>query len=247
MKHGMKTIIALTVGALMVFGTSTAFAAEPVQNTIQVTGNGRASATPDRASMYFSVETKADTAQKAQAENATKAETLVQALVADGVDKEDIISGSYYVTPEYFYEPETGKETLEGYRAYQRFTVETDDVDGVGALMQTAVNAGAYVDGNARFFVKDTNALYQKALAAAMTNAKQTADFTASSMGMQVTGVHSVQVDQNYNSYEEAVTSSSMAPMNAKGAVAEDMAVPEIRYDDVEVNASVQVWYLFGK
>ncbi len=247
MKHGKKIVAALMVGALFVLGTCTAFGAEPVQNTIQVTGNGRASAAPDRASMSFAVETKASTAQKAQSENADKAEALIQALVADGVAKEDITSGSYYVTPEYSYAPDTGKETLEGYRAYQRFTVETDDVDGVGALMQTAVQAGAYVDGNARFFVKDTNMLYQKALAAAITNAKQTADFTASSLGMRVTGVHSVQVDQNYNSYAEASTSASMAPMNAKDAVAEETAVPEIRYDDVEVAASVQVFYVFGK
>lgn len=247
MKCWKRTLFALTLGATMVLGT-TVFATEPVQNTIQVTGNGRASAAPDHARMYVTVETKADTAQKAQSENAKKAEALVAALVADGVAKEDIISRSYYVTPEYSYEAETGKQTLEGYQAYQRFAVETADVDGVGELMQTAVGAGAYVDGSVSFFVEDTNALYQKALAAAMTNAKETADFTASAMGSTITGVYGVQVDQNYNSYAEATASADAMRMNAEMTVEEKAGgAPEITYDDVEVSASVQVWYLFGK
>ena len=128
------------------------------------------------------------------------------------------------------------------YEAYQRFQVTTDEVDHVGELLQAAVKAGAYVDGSVSFYVEDTNALYHQALTAAVQNARVTANQTAQALGVTVSGIHSVVVEPSYQSYT-VYGNSAMA--TAEESVADGAAAPEISYDDVEVDASVQILFQY--
>ena len=218
-----------------------AIAAEMVEHTIAVTGNGTGSAMPDHAKMNVDVQSNADKAQQAQTENTQKAAALKDALLAAGVAEEDIVSGTYWVSPNYIYK-DTGEQVLTGYEAYQRFQVTTDEVDHVGELLQAAVKAGAYVDGSVSFYVEDTNALYHQALTAAVQNARVTANQTAQALGVTVSGIHSVVVEPSYQSYT-VYGNSAMA--TAEESVADGAAAPEISYDDVEVDASVQILFQY--
>ena len=82
---------------------------------ISTSGTGEVEVTPDRATLLFTVETRAQTAAAASQENARNQRQVIDALRRLGLTGDDISTMGYSVTPEQRYD---GKEPrITGYVA----------------------------------------------------------------------------------------------------------------------------------
>ena len=113
---------------------------------IVVTGEGKMRVTPDQAVLTVGVVTTGGSSQEAMAENSAAMNRVISALKRAGVGEKDIQTQSVNVWPEFDYSrksEEGGLPKIIGYRAENRVTVTIRDVENTGAVVDTAVDAGA--------------------------------------------------------------------------------------------------------
>ncbi len=124
------------------------------------------------------------------------------------------------------------------YRASVNINVKTKNLDGLGALLGAATEAGANQLYGIQFSLEDDSASYQEAITAALDNAKTKAEQIAAQTGMRL-GVIEEVTEQSYSSpvmYKEA----SMAGGIVTNA---DSAVMNLETGSLTVTASVAVKY----
>jgi len=199
-KIGLVTLLAcILVGCSFIGG---AVAGEPPaaeagvqQSQITVNGNGVVSVAPDQAKVSLGILTIAPNAQKAQQENATTANRIINSLVKAGIPYDKIETQDYSVWPEYRYpQPEENKSPeITAYRVSNTILVTIDDLTKVGKTIDTAVTAGANQVQSIQFLKKDTKTAQQEALQKACQEARLKAETIASALGVQVSGIVAVQ------------------------------------------------------
>jgi len=186
-------VIAL-LGLLSALGYSLA-KARPVQqvntpgneSAVSVSGTGQVQATPDRAIIRLGVETQAETAEEALAQNSTQMQSLLDALEASGVASENIQTQSVRLMPRYEFSEEDKSRTLVGYTAANFVRVQTDQLDSLGVLLDNAVSAGATTIESVSFAVSDQKEFVDQARQAAVEDARykaeQLAELTDAELG----------------------------------------------------------------
>lgn len=248
MKKLIATAMILTISMTSAF-SATAFAQEvtqTTQRTIEVNGKGIVTAKPDIASIYFTVETKETTAEKAQTKNAEVTEQVTKALKELGVREDAIITQYYSIDVDQNYNEEKQKWEENGYRAYNRFMVKTNDVNNTGKYIDAAIKAGVTNVGSVSFAISDPNQYYKQALQSAVKNASSSAASLAESLGVNLGSCISVQEMASYNSYEKeegvevaATMAQDTGNMKARAAGA------NIKYQNIEISASVVMKYAY--
>jgi uncharacterized protein len=153
--------------------------------TLTVSATGMASRTPDRAVLTLAVETFAETAREASAANARQMEQLVAAIRRAGIPQERIRTTGYNLMPEYDYR-ERQQPRLVGYRTQNLVLVTSDDVAGVGALIDAAVGAGANRVHGLHFQVRDGETARHEALRQAAERARAEAEVLAAALGQRL-------------------------------------------------------------
>lgn len=199
MKRTMITLPVLAT-ALLLSGCASAatpaLAQEPTpgmaaaDRTIRVMGTGEIQVQPDQAHVDLGVQTFASTAQAAAEENARILERVIDALVAAGVPRDNIETRNYSVYPEYE-RPDPremgGQEPrIRGYRVNNTVSVMTDDLDRVGVLIDTALEAGANQVNSVRFSLEDADAAQAEATRRAVEQARQSAETIAAALGVRL-------------------------------------------------------------
>ena len=113
------------------------------QNTgIWVTGVGKVTVTPDVAVVSMGVQAQAATVAEAQQQASTAMAAVMSALSSNGVEDKDIATSYYNITPVYSYNPDTGKQTLEGYSVTNTLSVKVRDVGNAGVVIDAVAAAG---------------------------------------------------------------------------------------------------------
>ncbi|MHB1090593.1 MAG: SIMPL domain-containing protein [Ilumatobacteraceae bacterium] len=138
--------------------------------TVQATGI--AMAVPDAVRMYLTVTVLADSSENALAKASDVADKVRGALTDNGVKEKDIATQTVSVYPEYNY-PQSGVQTLTGYRASQSFEVMIHKANTAGAVVDAVVTAGGDLVqiGGVTPIVLDTSDSANKARADAVANA----------------------------------------------------------------------------
>lgn len=121
--------------------------------TVTLSAEGKATAAPDTARFFVSVETRGADPEKVQAENTQAANDVIGFLKSQGVKDENIKTVGYNLNPEYDF-PD-GQRRLLGYVLSQTIRVETTELSGVGSLLAGAVERGANVVSGVEFFIDD--------------------------------------------------------------------------------------------
>src|SRR5271167_3146803 len=93
-----KRMIGIGLVGIVILASFLYFVAVP---RISVTGTGTVTAYPDEADIMFSVRTQDSSAAKAAAENGVQADAVFVSLAALGVNKSDIKTLSYSLSPTY--------------------------------------------------------------------------------------------------------------------------------------------------
>ena len=153
--------------------------------TIEVDGSGESRTSPDTADLDVAIDTEAKTAEEAASSNAALAAKVIDALKSKLGDKGKITTGGYSLNPEYSQRP-SENPTIVGYNAQNSVTVHTGALDLVGALIDSAIAAGANRVNSLNFSVKDDTKARTEAIAIATRDARAQADALASALGVKL-------------------------------------------------------------
>jgi uncharacterized protein YggE len=161
-------------------------------SSIRVTGDAVVTAKPDRAQIDVGVLTQEKQSQNAAAQNAKQLDGILLALhKLLGADA-DIKTINYTLSPDYQYRPIGGKQSISSYTAMNVVRVTVDDLDRVGAVIDTATQAGANHIESVRFTVRDPQVLHSQAVHEAALKAKTNAEALAAALNLKIIRIVSV-------------------------------------------------------
>lgn len=235
-------VIAVIVLALNTSAPDVNISTTPGQmtETISVSGLGKTTVEPDQAEVYVNIITESASAEEAQQNNADIAESVRNALIREGVDKEDIETSSYYLYPKTSYNRVTGESEIYGYKLTHVLKITTKEVDDTGSFVDAAIDAGANGLQNINFRLSDElrNEAYTDALDKAANVAEGKAEAIAISLSITLGEVsHVSESGASYVPYAYPMMERSFDEGMAAGAPI------VISPQDVVVSASISIVY----
>ena len=111
---------------------------------------------------------------------------MTAALKSKLGDKGKISTGGYSLNPQYDQRPGHENPTIIGYTASNSIVVETGAIDLVGALIDSAISAGANRVDYLNFTVKNDIKPRTEAITGATRDARAQADALASALGVKL-------------------------------------------------------------
>lgn len=204
------------------------------QSTITVNATGTVTIQPDMATVSVGVSTDDSDAKEAQKSNNEAAEKLITALKDFGLTDEQISTENYSLYPNYDYSK--SKPTITSYTASHQLSVMVTDINTVGDVINTAVDAGANQSYGITFGVQDYGTQYQEALKLAVQAAQPKAEAIAGAASKQLGDMVSI-MESGYG-YNPA----GNARMYSE-ATAMDMGSMPVQSGTLDVTASISVVY----
>ena len=153
--------------------------------TVSVTGTGRVSLTPDRASFTVGVQTISPSLSTATQENAARMTAILAALRQAGATDRELRTIGLSIYPQMAPEP-GNKPRIVAYQVSNNVTVTRDDVATIGKLLEAAVQAGANTVSGVNFTVREPARGRDIGLQAAFAEAKAKAEILARAAGRTV-------------------------------------------------------------
>ena len=154
---------------------------------VTVAGEATSRVEPDTATLTISVVTQSGQALTAQQENARKSTLVADAVKAKAASAE-IKTSDYTLQPQYDYR-DNKLPKIVGYNARNSVIVTMTDLQGVGAVIDAASQAGANSIDGISFTLKQTSPARGQALADATQQAMNKANSIAQALGGHVSRV----------------------------------------------------------
>ncbi|MGL4648269.1 MAG: SIMPL domain-containing protein, partial [Caldilineaceae bacterium] len=207
----LRTTAMGTVGALAVAATLLAGAFGPIRTaaaqtepapvvqpiamplrTITVVGEGKVRVEPDIARVTIGAETLRPSVREATDANNEMIDAVIAALGAAGVAEEDIQTSGFSVFAERFGPEGPLPDDEVNYRVTNNVVVTVRNLEGVGDLLDAAIEAGANNIYGIEFAIDDTTAIESDARAAAVDSANAKAAELAGLAGVAVGEIVSI-------------------------------------------------------
>ncbi len=209
---------------------------ESPNGMITVSGEGKAFVTPDIAEISFGMQTgQQKTAAAAMAKLTTNMNSIYEALQNAGIEKKDINTENFYLSPVYDYR--TGTQIVQGYEASQSLRVKVRDLDKVSDVVGQATAAGANQAGSVNFTVDDPEAKRAEARKIAIEQAQQKAEVLATQLHVQLGDVKSF--SEGSNGYTPPYPMLSRDMMGVGGGTKEESLPLPAGEQTVAVTVSV--------
>ena len=238
MSQSTRTAGALALGALIVAVAALAIRpgpavgapttdGEPALHTITVTGTGSVTRVPDVARVSVGVGVTKSTVKAARDAAGKSMSAIIDAIKALGIDEKDIKTVGIDLSPQY---SNTSTPKIVGYRMSEQLQVTVRDLDKAGDVVDTATAKGATEVNGLWFEVGEPAAAQDEARAAAIGQARTSAQKMAAAAGVSLGEVVSV--------------SESMASVPGPyyaGAAALDAARTPVQPGTQDVQATVTV------
>ncbi|HFC11101.1 MAG TPA: DUF541 domain-containing protein [Candidatus Kaiserbacteria bacterium] len=162
----------------------------PATNTIVVTGNGKAYAAPDTATVSYTI-TKVEPKVSDAQTDVTKIENkALDVLKKNGITDNDVRTTSYSISPNYIYRPcvkgycyPTKKD---GYKVSQTVSLKIHKLSIVGSVVGALGDIGVSNLSGPNFVVDDPTSIKNEARAEAIGKAKTQAEKLAKLLGVHV-------------------------------------------------------------
>lgn len=212
---------------------------ESAPGVLHVTGNGSVEVQPDRARLSFAVETEAEDARGAAARNAELMEAVLSGLRGAGGPGLTLETRGYNVLPVYEQRRPDGTRTpqIAGYRVVNQVSAVTDDLDGVGDLVDAGLSAGSNRISGLSFFVSDSGDAQDEAYGLAVADALRQARAMAAALGVELGAVEEVRGTAN---------PGQPRPMGDMMMAAESAARTPVEAGSTTVTASVTIRFRLG-
>lgn len=206
-----------------------------IANGVVAVGTGTVSAEPEMANMVFGVELQGDDPAAIMEEATERIDQAIAAAVEVGVAEEDVRTTGYNLWVETVRDPDTGTPTGEVlYHIWHQVRVKLSDIDRVGDLLGTVVEAGANTVSEVTFTVEDPDALMEEAREEALENAAARAQQMAEGLGLTLGSPVSVM---------EIGGGGPMALGLGGGGEMMAAAKPSVSPGSLSVSVSVQIVY----
>jgi len=155
----------------------------PIQPRISTTGTGEAHVTPDRATIFVGVQSRAATAAAAAADNARRQRAVLDTLRALGLPSTQLSTVNYNVSPEMQYNQTTGTSRVTGYVVSNSVRAEVRRLNDVARVIDAALAKGANEISSLQFSSSKADSARRAALADAVANARAEAEVLARAAG----------------------------------------------------------------
>ena len=198
---------------------------------ITVTGTAVAETTPDRSSWSFGVQTEGETARQALDRASEQARSLVAALRRAGVEEDELRTEQVSVWPQY-----GNGSRIQGYTASTSVHAVVVGLDRAGEVVDAAVDAGANQVSGPGLATGDRDRLYRQALAAAVEQARATAQVLAREAGLELGAIVAIQ---------ETGGAAPPVVARAEAMAAEDASMP-VEGGKLQVSAGATVTFAIG-
>ena len=149
-------------------------------------GRGEVELKPDRARIEFGVETRAQTAAAAAADNSRRQRAVLDTLQRLGIGAEQIQTASLQVTPEMVYPGQGQPPKVSGYVARNSVRLEVLKLDQTGSLIDAALAKGATNVAGLQFYSSRATEARRDALAKAVVSARLDAEAMVKAAGYQL-------------------------------------------------------------
>jgi uncharacterized protein YggE len=237
----MKSV-SILVTVVLVFGallsacgpmTVNAEAAPPLR-TINVSGTGTVSLSPDIAYIYLGVHTEDASASEAVAANNTQTQEVIQALQDFGIDASDIRTTNFSIWPAQNYGPD-GLPLDTRYVVDNTVYVTVRDLNTLGELLDVVISAGVNTVNSIQFDVADKKDSLKQARADAIADAQERAQELADAAGLELGEVQSI-------SFFDSVPYPIFDGKGGGGGAAMESAVP-IQPGQLTLTVTVSMTY----
>ena len=206
-------------------------AASKSHPTIEVIGEGTATASPDRAIIVLGAITEGNALQLVQAENAKITANIIHSLQNLGIPQEKIQTNDYRIETQYDYVD--GKQIFRGYKVTHLLQITTDRVEQTGVIVDTAVSQGANSVTSIQFTLVKPEFYENQALSLAIRNAWQKAMTIAQTLGTTIAAVP----------FRVEELTQPTEPISFKTTLAAASTVTPIQPGELTINASVRASY----
>jgi uncharacterized protein YggE len=201
---------------------------------VVVSGTGEARVSPDRATIFVGVQSRATTAAAAGTDNARRQKAILDTLKALGLSSDQLSTMNYNVSPEMNYNQTIGAAPkVTGYVVTNTVRADVRRIEDVGKLIDAVLGKGANEISSLQFFSSKADSARRSAMAEAVKNARADAESLARASGGSLGGV-----------IEISTTSSPVRPF-AEMAMAKVAAAPQtpIEPGQQTISATVTVTY----
>ena len=235
MRNQTYLVAAMLILAAVLSACSPTIVAESQlpSRTISVTGAGQVTLAPDIAYIYIGVHTEGASATEAVSDNSTRTQKVTDALKELGLAKEDIRTTNFSIWPSQQYGPD-GKLTGTIYMVDNTVYVTVRDIEKLGELLDTTIQAGANSINSIQFDLEDKTEALSQARKAAVENAKKQAKELADAAGVKLGEI------QTIGFYE--ATPVSAFDGKGGGGMAAEAAVP-IQPGQLTLTVTVNLTY----
>jgi hypothetical protein len=161
-----------------------------MKRTITVPGTGRVTVEPDVASLRLGVNIQRDSAGQAREDAANTMGAILEAITGQGVARQDIRTSLVNLGPVMDYSD--GGPRIVGYQLVNSVDVTLRDLERAGAVIDSALGAGASTLDSLDFRLEDPTAAAEQARTLAMDDARARAAAIARAAGEKLGKVVSV-------------------------------------------------------
>lgn len=230
----MKRMITVLVSLMLLLSLAAPALAEGGSPMVQVSGNATVALAADTAVIQLGVNTRKESVQEAQSENAALMNAVIEAIKAAGVAEKDVITSRFNVFSSYEYTSSLGREIRTRYYEVQNtVSVTIHDMSLIGKVLDDAVAAGANTSYGITFSSTEENEAYLKALARAYEDAEKKAQVLCAAAGKTLGELTLIDATRNSADY------GILNMYNAKGTAEDARADTSILSGDVSVSATV--------
>jgi uncharacterized protein YggE len=170
--------------------------AAPVNRTLNVNGLGTTYLTPDIAYIYIGVHSEGPVASEVVSSNKVQTNAVLDALKKAGVEEKDLRTTNFSIYPSQQYDS-AGKQTGTTIMVDNTVYVTVRNLEGLGALLDDTISAGANSINSIQFDVADKTAAVKEARAKAVEDAKTQAKELADAAGLNLGEIQSISFYDN--------------------------------------------------
>jgi len=222
----------LVVSAVLLLAPTLRAQQAPQVDVIVTSGQGIIQATPDRAWITVSAETRGSNPREAQRRNAEAMRPVQDALRNAKIPADAVRTAAYDLQQEVDFV--NNRRVIRGYVARNSIEIRVDDVTRLGELLELAVGQGATNVGGLRFDLKDQAKLERDALRQAVADARAKAEAAAAGSGRALDRV--LRVDEG-----GTVPAPPMPMFRGAAAQMATADAPPISAGQIEIRAHVTV------
>ena len=194
----------ITIASLLVYASNSSDHTLHAQTTaidnktLFVTGSATTQTKPDKVTVSLGVETTNAKAKTALATNSELMNKIIDALKIAGVGENETSTSSFTITPNRDYTIDKDQGKLVGFTVSNSIQIDSYNVNGSSEWIDISVASGANNVNNIYFSVSDQKleGIKNELLKEAIGNAREKADIAASALGLRITGIKTVNIDQ---------------------------------------------------